>query len=210
MENLDILNYCIKHSSQTSDVAQELAQYTRDHVHGSEMLIGELEAAVIGFLIKIGGCKRVLEFGTFTGYSALTMAENLPEDGTVTTIDINPQTSSIAKEFWLKSTHGHKITQKMGAGLEVMESINERFDLIFIDADKNNYLNYLKWSLNHLTQQGFIVTDNTLWSGKVLNNNSSDKRTKSIIEHNLFASQLEHYQKVLLPIRDGMFLIKPL
>jgi caffeoyl-CoA O-methyltransferase len=204
-ENIE--KYCIEHSTKPGEVVREIGDHTRANVHGSNMLIGEMEAAVLTFLIKLGKVKNVLELGTYTGYSALAMAEQLPADGKVVTVDINPHTTKLAREFWDKSPHGKKITQILKPGLDALNELDENFDLIFIDADKNNYSNYLEWSLKHLSTNGFIVVDNTLWSGKVLTP-GLDKQTDSIIEHNKLAASLQGYTKVLLPIRDGMFCIQ--
>jgi caffeoyl-CoA O-methyltransferase len=203
----DIENYCIEHSTRPGESVQAIGNFTRAEIHGSQMLIGEMEASVLTFLIKLGKVKKVLELGTYTGYSALAMAEQLPVDGTVITIDINPQTSKIAQSFWDQSPHGKKIRQILKPGPQALEDLNENFDLIFIDADKNNYSNYLNWALTHLSENGIIVVDNTLWSGKVLTP-GLDKQTDSIISHNTMAKELEGYVKTLLPIRDGMYLIQ--
>lgn len=203
----DIEKYCIEHSTRPGDVVRELGDYTKNGVHGSNMLIGEMEASVLAFLIKLGKVKKILELGTYTGYSALAMAEQLPSDGSVITVDINPHTTQIAKTYWDKSPNGKKIRQILKPGLEALAELDETFDMIFIDADKNNYSNYLDWSLKHLSENGFIVVDNTLWHGKVLTP-GADKQTDSIISHNQKARDLEGYTKVLLPIRDGMFLIQ--
>ena len=203
-ENIE--TYCVEHSTRPGETVRELAEFTRKNIHGSNMLIGEMEASVLAFLIKLGNVKDVLELGTYTGYSALAMAEQLPDDGSVTTIDINPHTTRTAKEYWDKSPHGKKISQILMPGVEALKMIDQKFDLIFIDADKNNYSHYLQWSLTHLTPKGFIVVDNTLWHGKVLSP-GTDKQTDSIIAHNKMARDLEGYTKVLLPLRDGMFLI---
>jgi caffeoyl-CoA O-methyltransferase len=202
----DIEKYCIEHSTTPSSVARELQDYTLASVHGSQMLIGEMEASVLSFLIKIGRVKNILELGTFTGYSALVMAEQLPPEGKVITVDINPHTTKIAQEYWNKSEHGKKIELILKPGLEALSGLTQSFDLIFIDADKNNYSRYLEWSLDHLTAQGMIIVDNTLWHGKVLEA-GLDKQTDSIRAHNDLAAGLEGYTKTLLPIRDGMFLI---
>ncbi len=202
----DIETYCIEHSTRPSQLAGALQKQTMDSVHGSQMLIGEMEASVLSFLIKIGRVKTILELGTYTGYSALIMAEQLPEDGKVITVDINPHTTKIAQDYWDKSPHGKKITLILKPGLEALNTLDEKFDLVFIDADKNNYLNYLKWSLEHLSDHGMIIVDNTLWSGKILEA-GLDKQTDSIRAHNDFAAALDGYTKTLLPIRDGMFLI---
>ena len=202
----EIESYCITYSTPPSDVARELMEHTRASVHGSNMLIGEMEGSVLKFLIKLGQVKTVVELGTYTGYSALIMAEALPENGKLVTIDVNAETSKIAKIFWDRSPHGKKITQILKPGLDALASLSGTFDLVFIDADKNNYSNYLQWALDHLSERGLIVIDNTLWYGKVLQA-GLDKQTDSIRAHNEKARLLEGYTKTLLPIRDGMFLI---
>lgn len=207
MISKDIENYCIEHSTRPGETVRALGEFTRAGVHGSNMLIGEMEASVLAFLIKLGKVKNVLELGTYTGYSALAMAEQLPDDGKVITVDINPETTEIAKKFWAQSPHGKKIQQILKPGLLALEGLNENFDLIFIDADKNNYSNYLDWALKHLSENGIIVVDNTLWSGKVLSE-GLDKQTDSIIAHNKKVKNLEGYTRTLLPVRDGMFLIQ--
>lgn len=207
MISKDIENYCIEHSTRPGETVKALGEFTRAGVHGSNMLIGEMEASVLAFLIKLGKVKSVLELGTYTGYSALAMAEQLPDDGKVITVDINPETTEIAKRYWAQSPHGKKIQQILKPGLQALDGLSEKFDLIFIDADKNNYSNYLEWSLAHLNDGGFIVVDNTLWSGKVLQP-GLDKQTDSIIAHNEKAKNLSGYTKTLLPIRDGMYLIR--
>jgi caffeoyl-CoA O-methyltransferase len=202
----DIENYCLNHSSSFSTLSRELMEYTKASVHGSNMLIGEMEGSVLRLLIKLGRIKTIVELGTYTGYSALIMAEALPQDGKLITIDINPETTKIAQSFWQRSPHGNKIQSILKPGPEALSELKEKYDMVFIDADKNNYPHYLDWALNHLSEHGLIVTDNTLWSGKVLNA-GVDKQTDSIREHNAKAHQLEGFTKVLLPIRDGMFLI---
>ncbi len=201
-----IQDYCIAHSTRPSELARELETHTRTSIHGSNMLIGEMESSVITFLIKLGQVKNILELGTYTGYSALVMAEQLPEDGKLITIDINPHTTELAKSFWKRSPHGNKIQSILKSGPEALSTIEQTFDLIFIDADKNNYPHYLTWSLQHLSPRGIIIVDNTLWSGKILTP-GLDKQTDSIICHNEMAKSLEGYVKTLLPVRDGMFLI---
>lgn len=203
----EIEEYCVAHSTKPSPLAQELMNHTRSSVHGSNMLIGEMEGSVLKVLIKLGGVKRILELGTYTGYSALIMAEALPDEGEIITVDINPETTKLAKTFWDRSVHGKKITQILKPGLEALATLSGEFDLVFIDADKNNYPSYLEWALKHLSSRGLIVTDNTLWYGKVLTP-GIDKQTDSIRLHNELAAKLEGYTKALLPIRDGMFLIQ--
>ncbi len=204
-ENIE--SYCIAHSTLPSSIAKELELYTRKSVHGAQMLIGEMEASVLTSLIHLGQVKHIVELGTFTGYSALVMAEQIPTDGKVITIDINKETTDIARSYWEKSPHGKKIELILKPGLEALKDLHGKYDLVFIDADKNNYPAYLDWALAHLNHRGIIVTDNTLWSGKVLEA-GVDKQTDSIREHNEKALALAGYIKVLLPIRDGMYLIQ--
>lgn len=202
----EIENYCVQHSDSLSQTARELLEYTRKNIHGHHMLIGELESAVLSMIIKMRNSKKILEFGTYTGFSALIMAEAMEADGRITTIDINPHTTQVAQEFWNRSSVGNKIKLILKPGMEAIKEISEKFDLIFIDADKGNYFNYLKWSLDHLSEHGAIIVDNTLWSGKVLTS-GLDKQTDSIITHNEFARTVAGINKVLLPIRDGMYIL---
>ena len=203
-----IHEYCVKKSDRPSQICQDLEVYTKNNVAYSQMLIGELEASLLGFLIRSIEAKSVLEFGTFTGYSALCMAENLPDDGLVFTLDINPETVEIAKRYWNDSDHGHKIQSVLGPAMESVKSLNKVFDFIFIDADKVNYLNYLKASLEVLSPKGIIAVDNVLWSGKVVDQEDRDKDTLAIRELNDFVSKNEDTYGTLLPVRDGIFLIQ--
>ena len=160
----NIEDYCIAKSNLPSADCDEIENYTRANVHGSGMLIGKMEASFIGFLLRSVDAKRVLELGTFTGYSALTMAENLPDDGEIFTVDINQETVKLAKEFWNKSKHGHKIKSLMGSGLDIIPTLKAPFDFVFIDADKRNYIDYLKLTVPLLSPRGIILIDNVLWS----------------------------------------------
>lgn len=202
----ELEKYCIDHSTIPSEKVRELGAFTQSNLHGSQMLIGELEASLMGLLIKLGGIKEILEIGTYSGYSALAMAENLPEDGNITTIDINPQSTKVAQDFWAQSPHGKKINLILKPALDALREINRNFDLIFIDADKNNYPHYLDWAVEHLNPKGLIIIDNTLWHGKVLTP-GIDKQTDSIILTNKKAYELEGFVKTLLPLRDGMMLL---
>lgn len=205
----EIEKYCIDISSKPSSLCDDLADFTRKNVSQSQMLIGPLEAAVLGFLIRTGGYKRILEIGTFTGYSALSMAENLPSDGELITLDVNEETTRIAQEFWKKSSHGYKIKLILGRALENLPKLEGAFDLVFIDADKEPYPQYLNWALENLSEGGSIVIDNTLWSGEVLNS-EAEGSTKSIQKVNQMAKELSEreYFVSLLPVRDGMLLIR--
>ena len=203
-----IHEYCIQKSNRPSKTCQDLEEYTKNNVPYSQMLIGELEASLLGFLLRSIKAKNVLEFGTFTGYSALCMAENLPNDGLVVTLDINPETVGIAKRFWEDSAHGHKIQSIIGPALETVKTLDKTFDFIFIDADKVHYLDYLEAGLKVLSPRGIIAVDNVLWSGKVLDQNNQDQNTQAIQKINNFISENTDVYGTLLPVRDGIFLIQ--
>jgi caffeoyl-CoA O-methyltransferase len=201
-------SYCISKSHHPSPLCKKLEKYTQEHIPYPQMIVGELEASILGFLIRSIQAKKVLEFGTFTGYSALTMAENLPEDGEVITLDINPETTKVAKEYWEQSPHGKKIKSLLGPAVETAKSLKQEFDFIFIDADKVNYLSYFQICLEKLSSKGIIAIDNVLWSGQVLKENHQDENTRAIQEVNNFISKREDLYSTLLPVRDGLFLIQ--
>lgn len=209
-----IEDYCLSKSNLPSQYCLALENHTRANISGAQMLIGKMEASFLGFLLRSINAKRVLELGTYTGYSALAMAENLPSDGEVITLDINQSTIEVAKNFWGKSPDGKKIKSILGQAIEVIPTLSGEFDLVFIDADKRNYIDYLKMTLPKLSNKGMIVIDNVLWSGKVLPDAELDKsvhydsNTEFIRKVNDFIAESKDLYGTLLPIRDGMFLIK--
>jgi caffeoyl-CoA O-methyltransferase len=206
--------YCISKSNLPSKDCLAIEEYTRANVHGAGMLIGKMEASFIGFLLKSIKAKRILELGTFTGYSALTMAEHIPVDGEIITVDINQETVKLAKEFWAKSEHGHKIKSVLGSGLDIIPTLTGKFDFVFIDADKRNYIDYLKLTVPMLSPNGMIVIDNVLWGGAVLPDvvldltQHRDRNTEFIRLVNDYVAASEDLYGTLMPIRDGMFLIQ--
>lgn len=209
-----IEEYCISKSNIPGTDCQGIEDYTRANVHGAGMLIGKMEASFIGFLLRSIKAKRVLELGTFTGYSALTMAENLPEDAEIITVDVNEETVKLAKDFWAKSAHGHKIKSVLKPGLEAIPTLGGKFDFIFIDADKRNYIDYLKLTVPMLSDNGMIVIDNVLWGGQVLPGSEStgsdlrDRNTEFIRAVNDYIALNPDLYGTLMPVRDGMFLVQ--
>jgi caffeoyl-CoA O-methyltransferase len=201
-----IEDYCVLKSSNPSKFANEIEAYTKANVEDFSMLTGKLEGSVLGFLIRSISAKRVLEIGTYTGYSALCMAENLPSSGKVITLDINEVTTSLAKNFWKKSPHGKKITAINGPALNSLKNLKGKFDFVFIDADKPNYLDYFKITLKMLTPRGMIAIDNVLWSGKVLD--PQDDSSRGICALNDYISSKKNLYKTMLPIRDGIFVVR--
>lgn len=204
----NIEDYCQRHSSQPSADCQAIADYTRAKVDMAQMLIGGWQAGFLQLLIRLSNAKRVLEIGTFTGYSALAMAEALPADGQLTTIDINHKTTEIAKSFWQKSIAGHKITSVTRSALETLaEMTAESFDFVFIDADKKNTKNYFDRSLEHLTPNGIIAIDNAFMDGEVLGDDSTEIEVRHMQEFNDYLAGRADLHKSLLSIRDGLFVV---
>lgn len=199
--------YSISKSTGVSSICEEINHFTQQNLSMPQMITGPMEASFLGFLIKSLNVKKILEIGTFSGYSTLAMAESMDQDGKVITIDINEDTTKVAQDFWNKSAHGFKIHAIIGKAKEKINELDEFFDLIFIDADKENYLDYFKMSLEKLNDKGVILIDNVLWSGKVLNSKSADVQTKAIINLNNYIANRADLHSTLLPIRDGLFLV---
>ncbi len=202
-----INNYCIDKSTGTSQNAKDLFDYTKNNVPLSQMLIGPLEGSLLSFLMRSIKAKNILELGTYTGYSSLVMAENLDEDGMLTTVDINSESVEVAKKFWSQSNAGKKIKSVLMNAVDFVKNNDDKYDFIFIDADKGNYLFYVQNLLPSLNDRGIIVVDNVLWSGKVFDKNK-DKETEGIISLNNWANQQEDLFVSMLPVRDGMLLLQ--
>ncbi len=212
MKNLEIIEkYCLEKSDKPSELCIELGDYTKENHPLGRMISGELVASLLGFFIRSNNYKNILEIGTFTGYSALAMAENIPADGVLITIDKNKKINSFAKSYWDKSEHGKKITALFGdANLVLNDLSDKKFDLVFIDADKGSYKNYLESSLKLLSENGMIVVDNVLWNGKVTSTDvdPEDKTTNALIAFNDYIESRTDLYKTMLPIRDGLYLIQ--
>ena len=202
----ELENYITEHSEKTGSVEQSLRKETLSLGSPSGMMSGDSVGNFLKLVVQLNNCKRILEIGTFTGYSALMMASALPENGELITCDTNKKTSEIAKKYWAKSQHGSKIKLIMGPALETINDIEGKFDLIFIDADKNNYSNYFELCKNRLTKNGLIIADNVLWSGKVLK--LQDEQTKSIDSFNKLVNKDQSFWNTIIPIRDGLMIIK--
>ncbi|MDR4485908.1 MAG: class I SAM-dependent methyltransferase, partial [Nitrospirales bacterium] len=155
------------------------------------------------------GARRVLEIGTFTGYSALCFAESLPDDGQVITCDIDSDSTALAMRYWQQSPHGAKIHLRLAPALETLQAISGPFDLIFIDADKVNYVNYYHRALDLIAERGVILIDNVLWGGEVLKSPPPDSNTAIIQELNRMVRADSRVSAVLVTIRDGILVIKP-
>jgi len=203
----EIEAYAAAHSIPESDVCRMIREQTYRTQEAPQMLVGPLEAGFLKVMVKAVKARRVLEIGTFTGYSALAMAEALPDDGTVITCEIDPDSASMAHTFWDRSPQGKKIEVRIGPALDTMADLSGAFDLIFIDADKANYVAYYRRGLELLAPSGVILIDNVLWSGEVLKHSSADPATAAIQELNRTVATDPRVTAVLLPLRDGVFVI---
>ncbi len=168
------------------------------------MQVGHLEGSFLYLLAKLARAKRILEIGTFTGYSALAMAEALPPGGRLITCDIDSVATGIARRFWKKSPHGKKIELRLGPALATLPRIKGPFDLVFIDADKENYQRYWNLCVPKVRRGGLLVADNVLWSGRVLR--PTDRITRAIAAFSRFVDSDRRVESVMLPVRDGITL----
>jgi predicted O-methyltransferase YrrM len=203
----DIEAYAAAHSVAESAVCRTIREETYRTQEAPQMVVGPLEAAFLKVMVRAVRARRVLEIGTFTGYSALAMAEALPADGRVITCEIDPDAASIAHTFWDRSPHGKKIEVRLGPALDTLANLNGEFDLIFIDADKANYVAYYRRGLELLAPAGIILIDNVLWGGEVIKPESTDPSTAAIQELNRTIANDSRITAVLLPLRDGVFVI---
>ncbi len=205
---LEIEAYAERHSMPESTICRALREETLRTMEYPQMVVGPLEGAVLKMMTRLVGAKRVLEIGMFTGYSALCFAEALPEDGTVITCEINEQSAAVARRYFAQASDGNKISIRMGPALDTMRTLTGPFDLIFIDADKINYLNYYRRALDLLAPNGLILIDNVLWSGEVLKQPPPDESTAAIQELNRTVASDPRVSAVLVTIRDGILVVK--
>ena len=201
-----IEDYAILKSEPTDLLLRQLTKETYEKTNCPQMLTGPIEGRFLKMMVQVTGARRVLEIGMFTGYSALSLAEGLPADGELYTCEIDRQVIEIARSYFARSEHGHKIHIIEGLALESLEKISAPLDLVFIDADKQNYLNYYEAVLPKVKQGGVILVDNVLWSGKVLDPREDTDRAIAAL-NDLIAGD-ERVDRVLLPIRDGIFFVR--
>jgi caffeoyl-CoA O-methyltransferase len=204
--NPELEKYAASLSEPAPKLLEELRERTFAEMSAPGMQTGAFEGAFLRLLVGLVQAKRVLEIGMFTGYSGLMMAEALPADGELITCDVDPKAEKIAREFFGRSEHGKKIQIRMGPALETMKSLKPGFDLVFIDADKENYRHYYDEALKLTRKNGLIVIDNTLWSGKVLA--PKEVTDHAIVEFNKAVAADSRVEKVLVPLRDGVTLAR--
>lgn len=206
--NPEIEEYIKKHCSEEPHVLKELDRETNLRVLMPRMLSGHVQGRLLSLLSHMIAPKNVLEIGTFTGYSAICFAEGLQADGIVHTIDINEELEEQVSNYIRKAGFADKIRQYIGDAMEIIPSMDIEFDLVFIDADKINYLNYYNLVLPKLRSGGFILADNVLWSGKVVDQGNIKKDTQAILDFNKVVAEDKRVEKVILPIRDGIQIIR--
>ena len=198
-------DYIKKHSNKESDLLKELSRETKLKTLNSRMLSGSYQGRILSMISKLTKPKYILEIGTYTGYSSLCLAEGMKNDGELHTIDKNEELYDFQKKYFNKSGYGDKIFQHLGNALELIQTINKKFDLIFLDADKENYAKYLELLVNKLNTNGVLVTDNVLWSGKVtMPISDEDLSTQEIDKFNKLLNQRTDMETIILPIRDGI------
>ena len=202
----ELTEYAERFTSGEGRVLQELREHCYAHYEDKAMLSGFFQGRVLAMLSKMIRPRVVLEIGTYLGYSALCFAEGLAEGGKVITLDVNEETNKVARSFVAKTEYVDRIDFRLGAATEIIPSLDETFDLVFIDADKTNYSNYYRLVFDKLRPGGFIIADNVLWSGRVLDD-EKDEDTQALHDFNQMVLADDRVSNVLLPIRDGLMVI---
>jgi caffeoyl-CoA O-methyltransferase len=192
------------HTEPESDLFLRLRDETYRDMNCPQMQVGRIEGRFLKMLVRLTGARRILEIGMFTGYSALMMAEGLPEDGKIITCDVDPKAEAIARRYFSESPYGHKIEIRMGPALDTIKTLSGPLDMVFIDADKGNYSNYYEAVLPRVRPGGLIVADNVLWSGRVLHPESKDDH--AIVAFDNLVQSDPRVENVCLTVRDGMML----
>ena len=205
----ELSDYCENNTSAETDILAQLNRETHLKVVSPRMLSGHLQGRFLSFISKLQQPKLVVEIGTYTGYSALCLAEGLTENGKLVSIDVNEETSAFAKSFISKTEYANKIDLVLADAKDYIPTIKESIDLVFIDADKKNYLNYYHLVIDKLNKGGLIIADNVLWSGKItMSENAMDKETLALHQFNQFIQLDNRVENLLLPIRDGLMVVR--
>lgn len=200
------IEYAERFTSDESAVLRELREHCYAHYEDKAMLSGFVQGRVLAMFSKMTRPRIVLEIGTYLGYSALCFAEGLAEGGKVITLDVNEETNKVARSFVEKSEYKDMIDFRLGPGTEIIPQLNKTIDLVFIDADKPNYSNYYNLVFDKLRPGGFIIADNVLWSGTVLDP-GEDENAKALADFNEMVLNDDRVENVLLPIRDGLMVV---
>lgn len=198
-------DYAVQHTQEEPEILAKLTRETFQKVLQPRMLSGHYQGRLLSIISKIAAPHRILEIGTYTGYSAICLAEGLTHNGELHTIDINEELADVQRKYFDLSGFGKKIHQYLGNALEIIPKINGKFDLVFIDADKPNYPAYFELVMEKMNPGGIILTDNVLWSGKVIEVvKEDDESTKALLTYNKQIAEDPRIETVMLPIRDGL------
>lgn len=203
-----VQQYSEKYTSAEDALLKEIAEFTYNHHPHAHMLSGHLQGKFLEMISCMIRPKKILEIGTFTGYSALCLAKGLQDDGKLHTIELREEDAATAESYFDRSFFKEKIILHIGDALEIIGELNETWDLVFIDADKENYINYFNLVFPKLRTNGFILADNVLFHGQVLEKEIKGKNAKAIQAFNDFINERNDVEKLMLPVRDGLFLIK--
>jgi caffeoyl-CoA O-methyltransferase len=207
----DLEDYIEQHSEKEPELLAQLNKETYQKILLPRMLSGHFQGRVLSMLSKLTRPINILEIGTYTGYSALCLCEGMQDSGELHTIDIKEELIDFQRKYFDKSPWGNQIRQHLGEAIEIIPDLNLKFDLVFIDADKGNYINYFNLIVPKMNKGGVILSDNVLWSGKVVEPlDPNDVSTKILIEYNLLLKNDPRVETVLLPIRDGLTLSRVL
>lgn len=208
----ELLAYCEDHSSIEDELLQHVKRETFAKVLMPRMLSGHLQGKTLELLVKMLNPKTILEIGTYTGYSGICLARGLGKNGKLITLDINDELEKMVRGFFEKSGLSSKIDYRLGNALDIIPKIEGNFDMVFIDADKANYIKYYELVVERVNPGGIILADNVLWSGKILveDGKKIDKDTQVILDYNLMVQNDPRVENVLLPIRDGLMLARKL
>ena len=202
-EKLD--DYVVAHSQEEPELLQQLTRETYQKILQPIMLSGPYQGRVLSMISKLIRPKRILELGTFTGYATLCLAEGLQKEGEIDTIDVNEELLDFQRKYFDKSEYGKQIHQHLGRALDIIPKLNKTYDLVFIDADKPNYVNYFHLIIDKMNAGGILLSDNVLWHGKVIEPlNDKDISTKAVLAFNTLLKNDDRIETVLLPIRDGL------
>ena len=202
----ELTEYLDRYCEPEDELLKHINRETHLKVLMPRMLSGHYQGRVLSMLSKMIRPKRILEIGTFTGYATLCLAEGLSQKGVLHTIDINPELEDMARDHFSRSNFKQQITYHPGNALDIISELDEIFDLVFIDADKKNNMNYFDLVIDKVRSGGLIIIDNVLWNGKVLDTVGADKDTRGIIDFNRILGSDQRIEKLILPVRDGLFL----
>ena len=206
--NNKIEDYIRKNSSKEPEILKDLNKETYLKVLNPRMLSGHLQGRFLSIITKLIKPKKILEIGTYTGYSAICMAEGLIENGIIHTIDINEELVSIQNKYFAKSKCNNSIIQHVGDARNIIKRINEKFDLVFLDADTENYIEYYELVIEKVRKGGLIIADNVLWTGKVVEpEKDDDELTQYLIDFNKMINEDDRVENIILPLRDGLNVI---